>query len=165
MITIILSVLLAIPQQPGESAAAAPIVDFLRLPTAACGDSIATMTAKLGPPVATRFEFVPSVHEPTIRNVRAKLVFRHVQATLIIVLCCNKSVLETIRVDRAAGESVLGQVLPARAVDVENRLGRPTLRSPTKMVYKIENEVVTDTVTFWLDRAVVTHIEWRYFVD
>jgi len=161
----LLATLVALTLGVSPTLAETPTARFLRLPLSALGKSIQSLTSKLGDPQTAKFQLLPNRHEPTMRDVRANLVFDGVSATVLIALCCEKSLLESVRLDQSVGAAVLGERLPVTSAEVQDRFGVPTMRSKSALIYEIPNDVGTDTVTFGLRRGLVTSVEWKYFID
>ena len=134
--------------------------DFLFAPRDLFGVTVQSVTRRLGEPERTSFELIESPHDPKMRNVRATLVYPGVTVTIINVLCCDSSILETVRL---TDRSLLAFPETGRAV--RERFGEPHQSNAERLTYKIENEVGADRITFEFEKGRVRTVEWQYFLD
>ncbi|HUR79117.1 MAG TPA: hypothetical protein VM733_00020 [Thermoanaerobaculia bacterium] len=136
------------------------LAGFLSQPKEILGTSIASVTRRLGPPEQTSFVLIASPHDPKMRNVRATLTYRGATITVLNVLCCDQSLLERVRV---TDPRVIA--FPETAKAVRERFGEPSQARGGRLVYRIENDVGIDTITFEVNGGRVRAVEWQYFVD
>jgi hypothetical protein len=138
---------------------------FLNAPITALGESVGSVTGKLGEPESVSFELTQNVHDPKMKDVHISLSYPGLRVTVLVVICCDKSLVESVRVSEPRWANHLGIVWPATADDARHQLGPPSSEKPASMLYKLENEVGTDTIRFELSGRAVSMIEWRYSVD
>jgi hypothetical protein len=149
----------------GNRVAVPAVTNYVESPALAIGESVRAITLKLGEPENITFELVPNIHDPKMRDVRVTLQYDGLRIVALVALCCDKSLLESVRVSDPKWAPKLGVEWPSNEAAVRQLLGVADATSGTALRYAVESDVGTDTLTFTVSRGGVSAIEWQYNID